>query len=77
MTGVRFTKPMAPYSERDTALLPEAVARQMIAEGAAEPYRFPDRPFATEAGEPSPAPSLTLSPEPPTARRGGSYRTKA
>lgn len=74
MSGVRFTKPMAPFGERDTALLPDLVAQRIIAEGAAEPYRFPDRPFATEAGGPVTI-GLDLSAEQPARR--GSYRTKA
>lgn len=74
MKGVRFTKAMYPWSPGATALLPVPVADQMIREGAAVFYRFPDRPHAVDALA-AKAPVVTpISTE--AARPAQTYKTK-
>lgn len=65
--GVRFTKTMFPWLPGAVVLLPVASADQMIREGYAEFYRFPDQPHAVDA-------SAAKQPEP--ARPAQTYRTK-
>lgn len=51
MRGVRFTSDIYPWRGGDTALLPNDVAAQVISDGIAEAYRFPDMPHGNEAGQ--------------------------
>jgi hypothetical protein len=68
MKGVEFTRDMRPYARGATALLPDALATRIIAEGAAKPYAFPEQPFAHGAVAQAPAP------EPDALAHG--YKTK-
>lgn len=48
MNGVRFTKPMAPYSAGDTAAVPKALADKLVKEGCAEHYDFGANPHGAQ-----------------------------
>lgn len=64
MRGVKFNVAVTPYGRGDPALLPDDVAEALITSGEAEPYEFPAKPFAHEAGylPPDPQPSVPAVP---------------
>ncbi|MFO1126366.1 MAG: hypothetical protein U1E25_14555 [Methylocystis sp.] len=51
MRSVRFTSDAFTRGAAAAALLPNDVAAQVISDGIAEAYRFPDMPHGNEAGQ--------------------------
>lgn len=70
MTGVRFLTDMHPFRAGDPVMLPDNLARKMVAEKSAVLHVFPANPHGVAAGDPLPVVVVKAAdaPDSPTFR---------
>ena len=70
MIGVRFLTDMHPFRAGDPAMLPDDLARKMVAGKLAVLHDFPANPHAVAADDPLPVAAVkaAVAPEPPSFR---------
>ena len=70
MIGVRFLTDMHPFRAGDPAMLPDDLARKMVAEKSAVLHAFPANPHGVAAGDPLPVAEAkaVVATQPPSFR---------